>query len=155
MRPCRIRLRELSGPAELGLLERDFDAAKYDLSRFLKPGLMFLPYSEAVYCVIARDFLKIFKADTAAALDRDRILKLANKLRTDGEPFTRENFAFMFPFILLQVWIGCCLTYKVEAAFTGGGRGQGLKTNKLAAEFGLLSGFSTSTAAPSTTSTPK
>jgi hypothetical protein len=142
LRPCRIRLRELSGPAELGLLERDFDAAKYDLSRFLKPGLMFLPYSEAVYCVIARDFLKIFKADTAAALDRGRILKLANKLRTDGEPFTRENFAFMFPFILLQVWIGCCLAYKVEGrVYRLADEVRGLKTNKLAAEFGLLSEF--------------
>jgi hypothetical protein len=55
-KPCKIRLRELSGPAELGLLERDFNASDYELSRFLKPGMMFLPYSDAVYCVIAGIF---------------------------------------------------------------------------------------------------
>jgi hypothetical protein len=141
-KPCKIRLRELSGSAELGLLEREFSTAHYDLSRFLKPGMMFLPYSDAVYCVIARDFLKVFKASSVAELDRDRILRLANKLRTDDEAFTRENFSFMFPFILLQVWIGCCLAYKVEGRVCRlADEVRGLKTNKLAAEFGLLSEF--------------
>ncbi len=142
-RPCKIRLRELSGAAELDLLEQDFDAAKYDLSGFLKPGMVFLPYSDAVYCVIARDFLNVFKADSVMKLDRDRILKLANKLRAeDDEPFTHENFAFMFPYMLLQIWIGCCLAYKVEGrVYCLADEVRGLKTNKLAAEFGLLSVF--------------
>lgn len=141
-KPCKICLRELSGPAELGLLEGDFDAEKCDLSGLLKPGMRFFPYSDAVYCVIARDFLKTFDAVSVMQLDRDRIIKLANKLRTDGEPFTRENFAFMFPYILIQIWIGCCLTYKVEGrVYRLADEVRGLKTNKLAAEFGLLSCF--------------
>jgi hypothetical protein len=141
-KPCKIRMRELSGPTELGLLERDYCASDYDFSGFMIPGMRFIPYSDAVYCVIARDFLRIFKARRVQDLDRDLLLKLANKLRADDEPFTHDNFAFMFPYMLLQIWIGCCLAYKVEGrVYRLPDEVRGLKTNKLAAEFGLLSVF--------------
>lgn len=140
--PCKIHLRQLSGPAELSLLEKNFKASDYDLTRFMMPGMMFLPYSNIVYCVIARDFLRIFNTDSVTALDKDRILNLANKLRIDDQLFTHENFAFMFPYMLVQIWIGCCLAYKIEGRVCGlPDAVRGLKTNRLAAEFGLLSTF--------------
>ena len=142
-RPCKIHLRELSGPAETGLLELDFDAAKYDFSEYMKPGMLFLPYSDAVYCVIARDFLQIFKAVTVSDLDKDCILALANRLLSEeDEPFSHESFEFQFPYILLLIWISHCLTYGSKGRVCQlSDEVRGLKTNMLAAEFGLLSVF--------------
>lgn len=142
-RPCKINLRELSGPIEHSLLERDFTFSKYDLSDFLKPGMRFIPYSKVVYCVIAQDLLTVLDADTVEELDMDKMIELANKVQFEEMgPFSRENFAFEFPYILMLIWIGYCLTY--------GRRGRvcqlsndvwGLKTNKLAAQAGILSEF--------------
>lgn len=142
-KPCKIDLRALSGPSETHLLDRDFTVSDYDVSAFMKPGMRFLPYSNAVYCVIVQDFMRVFKAQSIEALDKDHILERANRLKSEeDDPFTHENFAFKFPFILLLIWIGHCLTY--------GGKGRvhqlsdeirGLKMNKLTAQFGILSVF--------------
>ncbi len=142
-KPCKIKLRELSGPAEIGLLERDFDGLNCDLSEFLKPGMRFLPYSNAVYSVIAQDFLRIFNAPSIKGLDKDRILELCNKLQTDeDERLTHESFAFYFPYILLQLWIGYCLAYGSKGrVYQLSDELRGLKMNKLTAEFGILSVF--------------
>jgi hypothetical protein len=142
-KPCKIHLRELSSPAETGLLQRDFDASRYDLSGLLKPGMMFLPYSEAVYCVITQDFLKILKADSVNDLDKGRILELANSVQIeDDDPFTLENFEFQFPYMLLLIWIGHCLIYGCKGRVCRlSDEVRGLKTNKLAAKYGLLSIF--------------
>ncbi|NLA87100.1 MAG: hypothetical protein GX847_07445 [Clostridiales bacterium] len=143
MKPCKIRLRELSGTMETCLLKRDFNTARYDLSEFMKPGMTLLPYSDAVYCVIAQDFLKILKADSVAELDRDRIIELANRVQIEEDgPFTPESFEFRFPFMLILIWIGHCLTYGSKGrVYQLSDETWGLKTNKLAAEFGLLSVF--------------
>lgn len=142
-KPCKIHLRRLSTPAELSLLARELHSAHDDFSGFLKSGMRFIPYSNAVYALIAQDFLRIFKAGTVNDLDKHRILKLANRLRAaEDEPFTRDNFAFMFPYMLLQIWIACCLTYKNEGrVYRLSDELRGLRTNKLAAEFGILSVF--------------
>lgn len=142
-KPCKIHLRDLSGPAETGLLERDFDISNYDFSSLMKPGMIFLPYSSAVYCLIAQDFLRILKAGSVKELDKDRILELANKLQTgEHEQFTRENFEFYFPYMLLLIWIGYCLTYGSKGRVHElSDEVRGLKMNRLAAKHGILSVF--------------
>lgn len=140
-KPCKIHLRQLSGPAEVGLLERDFDALNYDFSMFMKPGMRFFPYSKAVYCVIAQDFMRVFKVASIRDLNEDDMLDLANKLQFEEcERFSHENFAFQFPFILLQIWIGYCLAYKGRV-YQITSEVRGLKMNRLAAQFGILSIF--------------
>lgn len=142
-KPCKIHLRELLGPAENALLERDFIFSKYDLSELMKPGMRFFPYSNAVYCVIAQDFMRVVKADSTKTLDKNHILELVNRLQIEEKgQFSLENFAFQFPYILLMIWVGYCLTYGRKGRVCQlSDEVRGLKINRLAAEFGILSIF--------------
>lgn len=150
-KPCKIIKRSVCTEQEQKLLQRvidngesDYSGIEVEILNMMYPHEESSPFSKNICWLIIQDFIKVCNISSLTSKERSKILKLANEISGFSEhfSFTEGTFKFEIQYLVVAIWISYCLSYKNKGIVRElQNEVYGLGTSKLAALFGIVSGF--------------